>query len=96
MVLGNSSIRVNVKQATKFFVLHAHNYRKIEGKVYKGDKLISSQQFLVNKFQYVVLETNEAVQPGVYSLRFDFNYSLRTDLKGFYYSSYEDSTGNKR
>lgn len=95
-VEGRSNITVAVLKPTKYFVVHAYDYRRIIGDVFKGTEKISKGHFFVDKFQFIVLETETEVDVGNYTLRFEFYYLLRNDLKGFYYSKYKDTAGKDK
>ena len=91
-VTGTVRVTTSVKTATKYFIIHAYDYTTINGvlKDNTNKELEYKDKFLYEPNKFYVIELNDAVPAGVYYLEFDFSYTLKKSLKGFYQSYYKN------
>ena len=95
VVDGYVSISVNVTSPTKYFIIHALGYSKIESFLRDSSKTLLKVKnaFLYKLNEFFVLELYDDVPTGIYQLDFKFSYTLKKNLKGFYKSTYKTNSG---
>lgn len=97
-VIGTVRVTTSTKTPTKYFIIHAYDYTTINGilKNNANEELEIKQKFLYKPNQFYVIELNDAVPAGEYYLEFDFSYTLKKSLKGFYQSYYKKKTNEEK
>ena len=94
---GEETISITVHEATPILVLNACELTIQQ--VSLADETGASQAgraTLDEPNERAVLEFPQVISPGRYTLRIAFAGSLNDKLKGFYRSSYKDTTGNDK
>ena len=97
-VTGTVRVTTLAKAPTKYFIIHAYDYTTVNGvlKDNTDKELEIKQKFLYKPNQFYVIELNDAVPAGKYYLEFDFSYTLKKSLKGFYQSYYKNKANEKK
>ncbi|KAK7111325.1 hypothetical protein V1264_010979 [Littorina saxatilis] len=98
---GNETVDVEVKQTTRFLLIHVYKLTIHDVKVVKADTkeaLEVARTFEEAKNQFLVVETKSDMEAGtVVGLHLQFSGSLTESIVGFYKSSYVNSkTGETR
>ena len=91
-VYGTMTITVTVTKPTHFFIVHALDYKTIDGLLKNSMKkdIAVKRKFLYSKNQFYVMELEDDAEAGTYYLNFKFSYMLKKELKGFYQSTYRN------
>lgn len=95
-VQGTSTIEVNVSSPEdKAIVLHAKNMNITSHSLHmvSGSGLVNiplNTSFFFAPHDFYVMPVLKTVQPGIYQLKFVFEYTLGNGLVGFYRSEYKD------
>ncbi|XP_043236922.1 endoplasmic reticulum aminopeptidase 1-like isoform X2 [Amphibalanus amphitrite] len=99
-VVGRVKIQITVTQETSFIVLHSRNMTITKRELHTSDDSVNvsiTRLLLYPERDQVYLSVNESLQLGQnYTLSFEFNYTLREALEGFYLSHYTAANGSKR
>ncbi|KAF0296454.1 Leucyl-cystinyl aminopeptidase [Amphibalanus amphitrite] len=97
---GRVKIQITVTQETSFIVLHSRNMTITKRELHTSDDSVNvsiTRLLLYPERDQVYLSVNESLQLGQnYTLSFEFNYTLREALEGFYLSHYTAANGSKR
>lgn len=97
-VYGTVTITVIVSKPTAFFIVHALDFKTIDGLLRNSKKkdIAVKRKFLHGKNQFYVMELEDDVEVGTYHLHFKFSYTLKKELKGFYQSTYRDRDNKEK
>lgn len=98
LVVGNVTIDINVTNEAKYVILHVLDYTTLSGQLYKkdGQEVPLKRQFEYKKNQYYILEPVDILSAGAYYLRFEFTYTLKKKLVGFYQATYKSEKGEEK
>ena len=97
-VVGNVTIDIKVVSNIKYVILHALDFTTLSGSLFNesGEEVILKRQFEYKKNQYYILEPVKELSAGAYYLKFDFIYTLKTKLVGFYQATYKSEKGEEK
>ena len=97
-VRGNATIDILILQKTKFIVVHYKGDDLTQSLLLDDNKKVIPQtcQFKDARKEHYVIWFNEEIPSGIYQLRFEFNYRLRSRYNGFYYVDYRTNSGEKK
>ncbi|XP_047146431.1 glutamyl aminopeptidase isoform X1 [Hydra vulgaris] len=97
IVLGSCDIHVEVYTPTKYVIVHAFHFEKINADIlFEGNTIASKSQFFYPENQYYVVKLDKLLDTGKYILKYRFLYKLKNDLQGFYKASYRNNAGKER
>lgn len=97
---GNVVIDIQVSEQTPYVALHSKflNITKVnlmKNLVNGAEGISVKNSFEYEKFEYFVIEPENALSAGNYTIDLDFTGSLDNKIVGFYGSSYFDKMRNK-
>ena len=94
----NGSVRIDatVATSTPFVILHAKDMTVTNINISQGGSINVVEKYFYPSNEYFVMKLASSVQTGSLSVFLEFNYTLATDLAGFYRSSYLTSDGEKK
>ena len=99
VVTGDIHITCNVTTPTQYVLIHAKDMDVSATHVsYPGNSALDLviKTFFYEMNDFYVIQLQELLLMGPVSVHIAFNYTLRTDLAGFYRSSYTTSEGTKQ
>ena len=94
----NGSVRIDgtVTAPTPFVVLHAKDMAVASVEVSQGGIIDIVEKYFYPSNEYFVVKLASSLHAGALSITIMFNYTLATDLAGFYQSSYLTSNGQRK
>ncbi|KJE90548.1 membrane alanine aminopeptidase [Capsaspora owczarzaki ATCC 30864] len=96
---GRVKVSVSVLKSTKFILIHSvgHNFTDIDITAdATGDAVPIRSYFTYAENEFLVIELKNSAPVANYTLDISFVSVIRSDLTGFYRSSYLTSTGERR
>ena len=95
---GTVTIHIEAKQPRDFFLCHIKylNVTKSELKTESGDVVPISRAFEYPQNEFWVVQLEENVLPGNYTLYLEFDGLLDNGIVGFYKSVYTNANGEQR
>lgn len=94
----NGSVRIDatVNTPTPFVIVHAKDMTVTNVNISQGGSINVVEKYFYPSNEYFVMKLASSVLTGSLSVFLEFNYTLATDLAGFYRSSYLTSDGQKK